>query len=399
MLKGECVASLISWLDADTAETARMREIARMFETPGTEDDLALGQFRDTISNALFPGTSVLHVAARYLLLIPWCYQSVSTNRSPESILSQAQTAEKQLIRRFRELKVERFIGSSAGEEVSQLPSAAYWSALKRWGIVRADVDRNHAGEAIHEHSVAQQDGIAEFPIWHAGLPPAPAGFPGTETQGIELNRVEAEWIRDRILATVPDTMLAQLAAAPELIVKSNNHPWKDPAAMAASAEAAAWLNHARAFSALLNSLEALYSVRVTAERRRQFDEEAQEDDAAVFEESRADEQALAAIENWNVHHFITMARTVNPRIKPGSVSFLTEALEQLRSGSDPLHNKALHAMIREREKRAKGANSRFLNKRRLRDWTAPSRVPVQTFRWTQVRNMMVDLREGLDRA
>lgn len=397
--KDECVASLISWLDANTAETARMREIARMFETPDSIDDLALGQFRDAISNALFPGTSVLHVAARYLLLVPWCYQTASSARSPEGILREANAAEKQLIRHFHDMKVKRFIGSSAGDAVAQLPSVAYWTALKTWGIVRDDVERNAVGDAILGHRAAERDGLSERPVWHAGLPPAPEGFPRTDAKGIDLNRVEAEWIRDRILATVPDTLLAQLAAKPQHILKSNNRPWTDPAAQSAVGDAAVWLKHAEAFSAFQHGLEALYAYLVTAELRQHLGEEADEDDSAALNGWLADPMAQNSILTWRIEEFIALVRAANPRIQLGSIAFLTNTLDQLRSGSDPLSNTMLHSMIREREKRAKGANSRFLNKRRLHNWTAPTRIGVQTFRWTQVRNMMVDLREGLARA
>lgn len=393
------MASLISWLDANAAETAHMREIARMFETTDSIDDLALGQFRDTISNALFPGTSVLHVAARYLLLVPWCYQSASSARSSEGILRDAKTAEKQLIRIFQDLKAKRFIGSTAGADVAQLPSVAYWSALKAWGIVREDVDRNAVGDAILEHAAAQRDGFSERPVWHPGLPPAPEGFPRSEARGIELNRAEAEWIRDRILATVPNSLLAQLVAKPQHILKSNNRPWTDPAAQSAVGVAAVWLKHAEAFSAFQHGMEALYAFLVTAELRRQLGEETDEDDAAALNGWLAEPVNHELIQTWNVEEFIGLVSAANPRIQLGSIAFLTNTLDQLRSGTDPLSNTMLHSMIREREKRAKGANSRFLNKRRLHNWTAPTRIGVQTFRWTQVRNMMVDLREGLARA
>lgn len=393
------MASLISWLDANTADTARMREIARMFETPDSIDDLALGQFRDSISNALFPGTSVLHVAARYLLLVPWCYQAASSTRSPEGILRDAKTAEKQLIRSFQDLKAKRFIGSTAGDDVAQLPSVAYWSALKTWGIVREDVERNAVGDATLEHAAAQREGLSERPVWHAGLPPAPEGFPRTEARGIDLNCAEAEWIRDRILATVPDTLLAQLAAKPQHILKSSNSPWSDPAAQSAVGQAAVWLKHAESFSAFQHGIEALYAFLVTTELRRQLGEETDEHDSAALNGWLADPVNHEVIQTWNVEEFIGLVRAANQRIQLGSIAFLTNTLDQLRSGTDPLSNTMLHSMIREREKRAKGANSRFLNKRRLHNWTAPTRIGVQTFRWTQVRNMMVDLREGLARA
>lgn len=67
------VPSLIAWLDADTDDQARMREIVKLFTDRDSRDELGLGQVRDAISDGLFPGTSVLLTRARYLLLVPWC--------------------------------------------------------------------------------------------------------------------------------------------------------------------------------------------------------------------------------------------------------------------------------------------------------------------------------------
>lgn len=393
------MASLISWLDASSAETNRMRELVRLFEMPESVDDLALGQFRDTISNSLFPGTSVLHVAARYLLLIPWCFQSASGMKGADQLKLSAEQAERRLIRRFQELNVERFIGRSAGDRVAQLPSAAYWSALRSWGIVRNDVERNAIGDAMLDAAAAIRDGLPQEPVWHAGLPPAPIGFPTTADRGIALSHGEAEWIRDRVLSAVPGTLIAQLVAKPQRILKTSNVPWADPAAQAATGEASVWLKHAEAYSALQHGLDAVYAYCVTAEARRRFGEKPEETDAETLAKWREDENYQRLLRDWDVQEFISHARAVNPRIQPRSIAFLVGSIDELRSGDDPVTNEALHRMVREREKRAKGANSRFVNERRLRAWTSPERISPQTFRWIQVRNMIVDLKEGLTRA
>lgn len=393
------MASLISWLDASSAETTRMRELVRLFGVPESVDDLALGQFRDSISNSPFPGTSVLHVAVRYLLLIPWCFQSAGTAKTADQLAATAEKVERQLIRRFQELGVGRFIGSSAGDRIAQLPSAAYWSALRTWGIVRQDIERGAIGEAMVEEEAVRRDGLPQDNVWHAGLPAAPEGFPKGEDRGIDLNRVESEWIRDRILATVPGTLLAQLVAKPQRILKTSNAPWSDPAAGAAAGEAAIWLKHAEAYSALQHALDAVYAYLVTSEAHLRFGQEADEDDAKWLNLWHADEYNRRLLRDWDIRNFISRALSVNPRIQPHSIAFLIGAVEELRSGADPASNDVLHRMVRDREKHAKGANSRFRNERRLRAWIPPERIAVQTFRWLQVRNMIVDLKDGLTRA
>lgn len=393
------MTSLISWLDASAAETNRMREIVRLFEMPESVDDLALGQFRDTISNSLFPGTSVLHVAVRYTLLVPWCFQSAGKAKSAEQLRTAGEQAERRLIRRFQEIRVERFIGRSAGDRVAQLPSAAYWSALRTWGIVRADVERNMVGEAMMHEAAALRDGVPHDSVWHSGLPPAPEGFPGNEEFGIELNREEAEWVRDRILATVPGSLLSQLASKPQRVLKTSSAPWLDPAAQAATGDGTVWLRDAQAYSALQHGLDAVYAHLVTTEARLRFGADLEPEDVRLVEGWNTEESHRRLLTDWDVAEFIARARMVNPRIQQHSVAFLHRAVDELRSGTDPAGNDALHRLVRDREKRAKGANSRFTNDRRLRAWRPPERISPQTFRWSQVRTMLLDLKEGLARA
>lgn len=393
------MSSLISWLDASAAETSRMREIVRLFETPESVDDLAIGQFRDSISNSLFPGTSVLHVAARYLLLVPWCIQSAGNAKTGDLIRAGGEQAERKLIRRFKELELDRFIGRLAGDRIAQLPSAAYWSALRAWGVVRGDIERSAIGDAMLDEAGARRDGMPHDPVWHSGLPPAPEGFPGTEEFGLELDREEAEWVRDRVLATVRGSLLAQLVSKPQRVQKTSYAPWADAAAENATGEAAVWLAHGEAYSAVQYGLDAVYAYLVTVEAQRRFEPDAEPPDAKLINEWYENDYYRRLLRDWDVSGFVAMATVANPRIQIQSIAFLRRAVDEFRSGHHPATNGTLHFMVREREKRAKGANSRFVNERRLRAWEAPAEIHHQTFRWNQVRSMLRDVKEGLSRA
>ena len=76
------MASVITWLDVSSDEQRRMRELAAMFTQRDSRDELGIGQIRDGISDALFPGTSTLHTRARYLLFVPWCFQHAAQSKS-----------------------------------------------------------------------------------------------------------------------------------------------------------------------------------------------------------------------------------------------------------------------------------------------------------------------------
>lgn len=379
-----------------------MREIVKLFGTPESVDDLALGQFRDVISNSLFPGTSVLHVAARYLLLIPWCYQSASSAKNGEQLRFAGEQAERRLIRRFQELGFERFIGRLAGDRVAQMPSAAYWSALRTWGIVRSDIERSAIGDAMLDEAAALRDGAPQDPIWHPSLPRMPMGFPAAEDRGVDLDREEAEWIRERILATARDSLLGQLVANPKHVVENSGAPWEDPSTVNATGDAVDWLAHAQAYSAMQHGLDATYFFLVASEARRRvgtFDKDTEGHVAAILDAWHSDDNQRRLLQNWNAVEFITRACAVNPRIQPVSAAFVTRAVEELTSGANPATNERLHRLVRDREGRAKRSNSRFVNERRLRAWDPPGGVNRQIFRWPIVRTMLIDIREGLARA
>src|SRR5690606_36237769 len=103
-----------------------------------TRDELGLGSIRDAISNALFPGTSVIQTRLRYALFVPWIYQSLEANRQVQAsnVSARARAAEIALIKPLIESgDPEGVIGRRARGNLQRLPSSVYWLALGRWGI------------------------------------------------------------------------------------------------------------------------------------------------------------------------------------------------------------------------------------------------------------------------
>lgn len=395
--------SLISWLDANTAETNRMREMVRLFELPGSIDDLALGQFRDVISNSLFPGTSVLHVAARYLILIPWCYQAGRLASSGEEQRAAGEHTERRLIRNLQGLGAKRFIGSDIGDRISSLPSAAYWSSLRRWGIVADGVDRTNIGDEMLREAQAHKTGIPTQRVWNATLPPVPDGFPASNDRGMELTREEALWIQDRILATAPNTLLAHIISKPHLVRKKSWAPWDDHGCLESQGEAALWLRHAQAYSILQWGLDSTYAHLLDEESSLKFtnqpDSETSMHSYAPLDDWVGDGETRLLLREWDLDDFLHRARAVNPRIPFASFTFLSSAVKELTSSEHPSKNTTLHRLVKQREQQAKRSNSRFVNLRRLREWKAPDAFGRQTFRWAQVRTLANDVAEGLKSA
>lgn len=231
-----------------------MRDIIRLFADRESRDELGLGQIRDALSDALFPGTSTLHTRARYLLFIPWIFKKAAGR--PNS-LSDADRAERKLINTIRESEdYAGLLGLQAGVNLKALPSSIYWSMLRRYRILRdpelsAENVLSLDGQAVGGDDIEEDSG-GRFQAWSTTMPRAPHGFPGTVEGGFALRHEEAGWLRDRILDEAPGTLFAHFT----INRPSPDSPtaWADPAALSVTGDTRAFLDHAQAFSASASS-------------------------------------------------------------------------------------------------------------------------------------------------
>lgn len=310
------MTSLISWLDASTEQNSRMRELVKLFGMPETTDDLGMGQLRDAISNSMFPGTSVLHLGARYMLLVPWAYQTAHRGtRNPDDVRKRSEESERQLIGRLKELGVESFIGRDAGKNVQQLPSAAYWSALRRYGIVNPETDRSAVTQLMCAETPAPEEGENAYYIWDPSLPKPPEGFPLSEENGLTLSHDEARWLQERILTTCPGTMLAHVVGSATSPEPKSWAPWVDPAFRSAEGEPAQWLEDAEAFSFIHNGATVLYQHLLAELSGQTFSNEADTLEPTQkllegWEERRDSKRDLLA--TWDVDYYLGRAKSLN---------------------------------------------------------------------------------------
>lgn len=394
------MTSLISWLDASTEENSKMRELVKLFGTPETTDDLGMGQLRDAISNSLFPGTSVLHLGARYMLLVPWAYQTAHHGaRKPEELGKRAEDSERQLIGKLKELGEESFIGRDAGRNVRQLPSAAYWSALRRYGIVNPDTDRSAVAQLMCADTPSPEDSENNYSVWNQTLPKPPEGFPQSEENGLTLSHEEARWLQERILTTCPGTMLAHVVGSELSPERRLWAPWLDPACRSAGGEPAQWLNDAEAFSFIHNGATLLYQHLLAELSMNRFSSDADtleptQELLQSWEERRDSKRDFLA--GWDVDDYLSRATALNHGINGNTADFARDMLAATVSPGKLIDNADFRAAVETREKLMKKSNSRFRNERRLRAWQPPTQVASVSFRWAQVRRNVLDIHAGL---
>lgn len=406
--------SIIAWLDSSADEQRRVREIVQLFSQRDTQDELGGRRIVVTLSDALFPGTSVLHSRARYVLFIPWFAQLASSKKDQ---LGWFEWLEREMIAQFlgddsvpAEDRLRGLIGSVAGPQVKQLPSTAYWTALDVWGILGfpgtvADTlarSRTRPGRS----SDAEVDELAERQpsVWHPGVGHPPDGFPQeTIDGGFRLKSHEAEWLRERWLRSANGSLLAHLVSSGTPL-SDWWAPWAEPACQSANPTVRGVLDEAERFSLALGGARSLYHL-LLAERyvAHGFDRVEVDIDAAragLDEWTVEVTERAALFDRWQSEDFWTLVLGENALIDPISRRFFDVWFQRMLRGDvgGIADDDALRSAVEERERFLKRGQARLSNPKLLAAWQggSPSRV---VFRWGQVSQMVTDVLEGLDRV
>jgi len=120
------MTSSLTWVDLTAADRDKVRRVLDLFNEQGTVDELGLGSLRDVLSNALFPGTSVLHTRLRYALFIPWIYREIESWGGGYDVAHESRRLEMTLIGALAESDDPRgVIGIAARESLSRLASTS----------------------------------------------------------------------------------------------------------------------------------------------------------------------------------------------------------------------------------------------------------------------------------
>ncbi|GAA1941581.1 DUF6361 family protein [Microbacterium aoyamense] len=390
--------SLIAWLDASSEEQRRMRDIIRLFAERESRDELGLGQIRDGIADALFPGTSTLLTRARYLLFVPWAYRKAAGRKDATGDAAQF---ERDTIRALKDAgDYAGLLGMQAGEALKNLPSAIYWTMLRHYGIL-SDASLTRDDALRLEGMRAAPDDLSEhkrFRAWSTTLPDAPDGFPKSLPGGFALQRDEAEWLRDRILDQAPDTLIAHLAV--ERPDRESPAPWADAAAIAVSGDAHVMLDDARAFSSLMHGAQLLYNLMLAEEYEAAGYEKLAEPTAGFRDRLDRWSDELIDLRSWDLDLLLARVElTRGSPINPQSRRFVRNWRDLLiEHGSAIADSAELRDFMARRERQHKGAQARLGNRARLATWGGSSGAGALVFRWPQVRGILLDIHDGLAR-
>jgi len=403
--------SVLAWIDHDSKARERTLRILSLFQEKESRDELGLGSVRDSFADQLFPGTSTIQTRLRYMLFVPWIYQALEEKRVPvESFAIQADKLERDLVQPLMDSDDQAGVfGKTAGKKLKRLPSSVYWAGLGVWGIrltpfsqdeyhrrINEIYRRRDALKALEKDAKARGDDIdVEQRMaglsWHPRLPAPPDSFPAKAD--FALSREEAEFIRDRIQVSCPNSLLSFLTLHCE--PADTNAPWEHPDYSSFSDRHKELLTHARLFSEVMHGAALSYNVQLAKLRNH---EELVEEHQSSFNDWVAN-LPLDEILNWSVSRLWELTIDHGHTITPQTRSFVQHWIEFTRKSPNKiLSNTDALNLIKRREMKLKGTRSRFKNQRALEQWGGYSGVGKLVYRWPNVKVLLNDLYQGMNR-
>ena len=397
------MTSTFSWLDHDEAERRRMQEVIELFRERDTVDELGVGSVRDAFSNLLFPGTSVLHTRARYLLFVPWIYRELERHHiSSAEVAARARRDEIRLIDALitgGEGEGNGVIGAVARDRLKQLPSYAYWNGLEVLGVrlYQGSIDRYHRSldgyyQLLRDLPRAEGDEPVDGPRgnWEAGLPPPPDRM--LESATFELTADEAVYLRERIHVSAPGSLLDVFVSR----ARPARHvafAWNHPDVATLPKDLAKTLELARVFSEVMHGASLLYNM-LLAEARSMTDR-------AADYRSRLEEWALRVTipSGWSWDEFWAVALLSNRRIPVTTRRFVEQWFELAPIGRGIADDRRALGLIKDREQFTKRSQARLHNRRALELWGGSSGTAQLTYRWPIVERIINDILKAVPRS
>lgn len=397
------MTSAFGWLDNDDEQRRRMLEVVDLFREQGTIDELGIGSIRDTLSNALFPGTSTLHTRLRYVLFLPWLMQQAQQKESTQAMVAGFRVLEYELIESLLASgKTEGVMGNVARARLKRLPSVAYWSALRVWGLVdaastEAYFHRYQDFQRLSQRTAHADDAEARDLLPTSGidaqLPPAPDGL--MSMVDFTLTPREESYLSDRIATSTKGSLLAWLVSHQPANVSRDagpglaSFPWEIENLHELDTELADLVEHGRRFSLIVHGAALVYNVALARKGNRDDVLETHEKALAEWQASEDPEQVAR---NWNRETWWKAIADHGTQVRPGTRIFIESWLDIVSSGARLVASEDAVRLVANRERQIKGSRARFVNQSALDGWPGSSGLGRLDFRWGISRSHLLDL-------
>ena len=405
------MASTLTWLDYSERDRRRALDVIDLFRETGTVDELGLGSVRNSFSDLFFPGTSTIQTRACYFLLVPWTFRRLERSRVSSTKAADWSRREELLLNShlLRGSDTAGVFGSQAGMGLKRLPSEAYWNGLRSWGIHTfsghkwayfRSLDNYYRRCEQFRHTPRDPEGRTGPPSnWHAHLPDPPTGFPHDGVM-VALRRQDTEYLRDRIIANHPQSLLAFVARRAKPMELHTAWPWEFAHSDQVSPTLRGHLHNAGLFAVTVQGAALLYNLMLSEQQRH---EERIETYRAELSRWAADLVALEAdLQDWQLEGVWRIVRSGSWSLDYPTQSFVQSWIEELiRRGPEAIVNRESPArvLVTDREVHLKRGRARLTNPRYLELWGGESGTGRMEYRWGPAKQILKDIFDGLARS
>lgn len=163
----------LGWVDYSREERETIKELLKVLGESGSLDELGVGIVRDSISDLLYPGTSVLHTRAKYYILIPELFNKamksgLTTGAKVRNLIN---TDQDRIARALRcavdeetGTKAAGIIGGRSNRGVKMKPTRIYWNALRTTEILcNRDMSFDDACSAVAGYNSKIQNIVIKY--------------------------------------------------------------------------------------------------------------------------------------------------------------------------------------------------------------------------------------------
>ncbi len=400
------MGAFFAWLDASENERRKVYDVIDLLAQPETVDELGLGSVRDTIADALSPGTSTIQTRARYFFFVPWAY--LRLEKSPAGAggtTNAARNAEVALIKALgAAADLAGVIGIQAGAALRRLPSAIYWAGLGRLGFRLYNGGRDQYHRVLDRGaraSVRDESGDLglDGPLrgnWHPHIPEAPSRFPEGAT--FDLTPKEAAFFSDQLRMHAGGSLTEFLVSLGEPVIDLE-YPWLHPALPQMPAALQQWLMDAQSFSELMYGAQILYNLMLA--RKKEKPELVTTYETALTEWGAMVTARRSIYSRWKTTEFWLRLKNRNPGLPQGAKDFCTRWMELVLASSDPTHvgeTTQATELILQREVALKRGRARLKSQAHLDLWSGASNAEPLNYRWRITQTVVNDIVSGLRR-
>ncbi len=227
----------LGWVDFSKEDRAKVLDVMNLLKKEEAVDEIGIGRVRDAFANIFFPGTSTVQTSAKYFLIVPYVLKEAtqgSYGNDVAKIIDRINREEKKCGILLKENcpDADGIIGRRVLPEgwVIRKPSGIYWSGIRTYGICTRDLSIT---ELVRLSVAMRQEQADKVALGNRGdektglsaddadaalgastqLFSVPDDYYGDWREGLNINLTpsEAQFLKEKIEKSVPDSLLAHL--------------------------------------------------------------------------------------------------------------------------------------------------------------------------------------------